>query len=621
MAESNSKKYQPMVPTKEMNALSLQVANVATAPGVYLFKNSQGRIVYVGKARNLRKRVQSYFQPGRPHDAKTRIMLDKVVSLETLITLTEKEALILESNLIKRHRPRYNVVLKDDKRYPALRLDMTQTYPNLNMVRKIKNDGALYFGPYASSSAVRQTLKFIHKTFKLRKCHNKIFAGRTRPCLNYQMGLCLGPCCNAVDHQTYQSVVNEVIAFLRGRTPALIQTVKAKMQQAAQAQEFEKAALLRDKMLALAKTLEQQVTVTSDLKDRDVIAMIVDEALTGAALLTVRGGFLMGGRQFVFEHAVGSAKVQMGTLLHQLYGSGQRVPGEILVSHLTDHPDAMVSWLMELHGAVVRLAVPRRGEKARLLQMAVQNAQKAINEKLETDRANLHLLARLQKRLQMDRMPRRIECFDNSNLAGRQPVAAMAVFELGHPQPNANRRYQIHSNGKQDDYAYMAEVLKRRFDKGEGSMPWPDLLLVDGGKGHLNVALAVLADLGLVTRPAVAGIAKKDEACGETVDKVYLPQRSNPVQFGKEMDLLLFLQRIRDEAHRLAISYQRLRRGKKTLQSALDAVVGVGPRRKAMLLQTYGSVNNIAGASVEELGQVPGISSAVARSIKEALSS
>lgn len=602
--------------TQEMDRLSLQVAHVAAAPGVYQFKDRQGRILYVGKARNLRKRVQSYFQRGRPHDAKTRIMLKQVAAMETIITHTEKEALILESNLIKRHRPRYNVVLKDDKRYPALKLDITQDFPNLTIVRKIRKDGALYFGPYASSSAVRQTLKFIHKTFKLRKCHNKTFANRTRPCLNFQMGLCLGPCCKRVDQKTYQTVVEEVVAFLRGRTPALIKTVKEQMLHAAKTEKFEKAAQLRDKMQALERTLERQVTVASDLKDRDVIALVSGEDYSAASLLKVRGGFLMGGRQYLFEQAVGSKEEQMGVLLNQMYGSGNRVPHQILLSHLPDHPDAVSDWLTELRLRKVQLRVPRRGEKVHLLKMALQNAQKALDEKRQMDQANLEMLKRLQKRLHMENIPQRIECFDNSNLAGTHPVAAMAVFVMGHAYPKGYRHYRIAGDGKPDDYAYMSQVLKRRFGKSREGEPYPDLLLVDGGKGQLNVALNVLSGLGIHNKLNVAGIAKKDERIGESADKVYLPRRSNPVQFGRDQDLLLFLQRIRDESHRLAVSYQRKRRGKESLVSALDAIHGIGPRRKASLLKTYGSLKNIGQASEEELAQVPGISKKIARLVK-----
>ena len=610
----------PAEATDAIKSLARQAGNTTTLPGVYLFKNDRGKILYVGKARNLRKRLQSYFQPGRPHDAKTRVLLAKITSFETIVTGTEKEALILESNLIKRHRPRYNVVLKDDKRYPALRLNMNQPYPNLNIVRKIRNDGALYFGPYASSGAVRQTLKFIHKTFKLRKCRTKAFQNRSRPCLNYQMGLCLGPCCKDVKQEDYTAIVNEVIAFLRGRTPTLIKKVKLEMQAAAQVQDFEKAAALRDKMYALEKTLERQVTVTTDFKDRDVIGMAFEEGVSAAAMLRVRGGFLLGSRQFSFDTALGSMENQMGTVLYQLYTGHQRIPGQILVSHLPKEVNLIETQLSEIRKQRVQILAPQRGEKARLVQMAVENALKTLRESILAKATNLEMLGRLQKRLKMDRIPARIECFDNSNIGGRLPVSAMSVFEMGLPRPEASRRYRIRLKGKPDDYAYMTEVLTRRFGKCDEAMPWPDLLMLDGGKGQLNVALAVLDSLKLTGRFAVAAIAKKDERVGETLDKIYVPARSNPIQFGKEMDLLLFLQRIRDEAHRLAVTYQRQRRRVHGLASALDEVPGVGPRRKAQLMKKFGSIANIKATPVDELSTLSGISKKLAQTIKQTLS-
>ena len=601
------------------SALMAQLEHVPAAPGVYLFKDRTGKILYVGKARELRKRVRSYFQAARPHDPKTRVLISKVFSLETIVTHTEKEALILESNLIKRHRPRYNVVLKDDKRYPSLRLDLSQKVPNLSIVRKIKNDGALYFGPYASSSAVRQTLKFIFKTFKLRKCRNQTFNHRTRPCLNYQMGLCLGPCSQDVDPKVYQAVVDEVIAFLRGRTPSLIRQIKAQMQAAADQEEFEKAAMLRDKMFALEKTVEKQVSVTSDFKDRDVIALAMKNDSTAIVLLRVRGGFLLGSRVFDFESVVGSAGQQLSAFIRQLYTSQREIPGQIFVNCLPDDREMIARSLTQQHRKKVAIIQPQRGEKFSLLQIAVQNAEKALKEKADRQAMHADLLARLQRRLGLAQIPYRIECFDNSNLVGTEPVAAMVVFWQAKPLADAYRRYRIQLKGKPDDYAYMYEVLRRRFSKTEESLPLPGLLLVDGGRGQLNVALGVLDELGLRGRFGVAGIAKKNETISELTDKIYLPGRSNPVQFGKDGDLLLFLQRIRDEAHRSAIGYQRKRRNMQFLQSSLDRLAGVGPKRKAMLLERFGSVENIRTATLDELCLLPGISRTMARSIQQAL--
>jgi excinuclease ABC subunit C len=597
-----------------------EVRHVVSLPGVYLMRDKEGGILYVGKARNLKKRLQSYFQANRPHDPKTALMLSKVASFDTLSTHTEKEAFILESNLIKRHRPRYNVNLKDDKRYPSLKLNINDPYPTLTIVRKIGSDGALYFGPYASSGAVRQTIKFINKTFKLCKCRCETFKKRTRPCLNFQMGLCMGPCFMDIDPGLYREVVKEVVAFLRGRTPALIRKIKKQMLEAAQNQAYERAAMLRDKLFALEQTLEKQVSVTADHKDRDVVGITIEDDLSVITLLRIRGGYLLGSRHFSFENAVGSEQDQIDAFLRQYYESAPHVPKEVVVSHLPVDKDLVEELLSDQKNAKVTITAPQRGDKEKLVQMAVQNAHQALKEKRRLIDSQLDLLERLQKRLHLKRLPQRIECFDNSSLGGTEPVSGMVVFAHGAPQPSGYRRYKLVSSQKSDDYAYMAEVLRRRFSKVDDHNPLPDLLLVDGGKGQLNVAIAILLDLDLIEAFDVAGIAKKDPFVGEHQDKIYLMGRANPVQFGRDQDLLLFLQRIRDEAHRWAITFQRKRRHGNTLHSLLDEIDGVGPARKTQLLKYYGSLNNIAAASLTELQSQPGISERLAKTIKAALS-
>ncbi|MFZ1987328.1 MAG: excinuclease ABC subunit UvrC [Desulfatitalea sp.] len=604
---------------KKMEALAEQLVLVASLPGVYLMRDTQGAILYVGKARNLKKRLQSYFQVNRPHDPKTTLLLTRVTSFETIITPSEKDALILESNLIKRHRPRFNVVLKDDKRYPSLRLNIAEPYPNLTIVRKPQNDGALYFGPYASAGAVRQTIKFINKTFKLCKCRCETFKKRARPCLNYQMGLCMGPCFLEIDPKAYYEVVKEVVAFLRGRTPALIRRIKKQMQAAAERQSFEKAAKLRDKLFALQATLERQVSVANDFKDRDVVGFVLDGELSVVTLLRVRGGFLLGSRHFVFESAVGSAEEQIGAFLRQYYSSAQLVPKEVVVSQLPADKILLEEFLHEKGGAKAIIAAPQRGDKQKLVEMALQNAMQALEEHRRHADGRQDLLRRLEKRLHLKRLPLRIECFDNSNLGGTEPVAAMVVFENGAPLPSAYRHYKLAALGKPDDYAHMAEVLRRRYEKENRVEVRLDLLLVDGGKGQLNVALSVLNELGLTESFDVAGIAKKDPFAGEDQDKIYLVGRANPVQFGREHDLLLFLQRVRDEAHRFAVTFQRQRRRTVTLHSRLDDIEGVGPKRKAQLLKHFGGLRQIGAASLEELQSLPGISARLARTIKDAL--
>jgi excinuclease ABC subunit C len=601
------------------DALIRQAGRASTEPGVYLMKNAQGNILYVGKARNLKNRLKSYFNKGKPADPKTVVLLGQVARFETMVTHTEKEALILESNLIKRHRPRYNVVLKDDKRYPSLRLNIRHTYPNLNIVRKARNDGALYFGPYASSTAVRQTLKFIHKTFRLRKCRSKTYMNRSRPCLNFQMGLCLGPCCLDVDTERYHGIVKEVIAFLKGRTPDLIRDIRRQMRQAAEKQEYEVAAVLRDKIVALEKTLEKQVSVSNDFQDRDAVGIAEDQKMLVMTVLKVRSGFLMGRRHFCFNDTIGTVSEQLGLFLRQYYESAHTVPAEILLSETPSDLQLMTMDLSEKRDAKVALTIPRRGEKHRLVRMAVQNAELALKEYLKSEEANKGLIERLRDKLKLGQLPRRIECFDNSNLQGSQPVSGMVVFQNAQPLPSAYRRYNVSPLGQPDDYAHMMEVIRRRFGKGEDSKPFPDLLLVDGGKGQLNITLSVLRELSLENCFDVAGIAKKDAARGERQDKIYLAGRSNAINFHRDADLLLFLQRIRDEAHRWAIGFQRRRRRQHALTSELDHIAGIGPKRRAALLKHFGDVESIRSSSPNELTVVSGISENLADTILKIL--
>ena len=587
-------------------------------PGVYLMRDAAGAVIYVGKARSLRKRLSSYFSGSGKPDIKTAVLIKKIADIETIVTASEKEALILESNLIKRHRPRYNVILKDDKRYPSLRLDVTHPYPRLSIVRKPKKDGALYFGPYASANAVRQTLKIINKTFKLRKCTDREFTIRTRPCLHCQMQGCLAPCCRDVNREEYTEMVREVVLFLKGRTPDLIRKIKAEMVAAAERQDYEKAARLRDKMFALERTVEKQVAVSTDVKDRDVIACARSAELSLVTLLFVRGGFLLGSRTFNFTAPIVDDPELIAAFIRQYYETAQFIPNEILIPVFPEETTVLEEWLQAVKGTRVVLRRPRRGEKARLLAMAVQNAAKELEEHLarETDRGDL--LQRLQKRLQLDRLPTRIECYDNSNLGGSAAVSSMVVFIDGEPDKNAYRRYRIRDVSGPDDYATMNEVLRRRLER-DATVPPPDLLIVDGGKGQLNIALAVVADLGLKGRFDLIGIAKKDAQRGETADKIFKPARANPVNFGREADLLLFLQRIRDEAHRFAVAYHRKQRGKLALSSVLDVIPGVGKARKRALLKHFKSVRLIREASVEDLCCVKGIHRQLAQKIREHL--
>ena len=597
------------------------LTRVSEEPGVYLMKDSAGEILYVGKARNLKKRLASYFKNSGQTELKVKILVDKISDIETIITRTEKEALILESNLIKRHKPRFNVILKDDKRYPSLRIDPKEEYPNFEIVRKIGQDDAMYFGPFASAHAVRETLRTINKTFKLRKCRYKDFKSRTRPCLHCQMEGCLAPCCRDVDPDLYQEQVNEAIMFLKGQTPDLIRKVREQMENSARAQEFERAARLRDKIYALERTIEKQIAVTTDFKDRDVFAIARSDECSVITVLAVRGGFLTGTRHYDFSEVLSTDQEMIGVFIRQYYERHRFIPDEMLVS--TDLEDAHLieDWLRPLKQKKVRIYRPQRGEKVRLMAMAERNAQNELKNQIASRSSELDLMLRLQKKLKLSRPPERIECFDNSNISGTEPVAAMVVFVNAKAQKALYRKYRIKTVAQHDDYAYMREVLERRLGKGEDSKPYPDLLMVDGGKGQLNIALAVIDDLALGGMFETVGIAKKDEKKGETSDKIFMPGRANPVSFGRDGDLLLFLQRIRDEAHRFAISFHRKRRQKVSLQSALDNIPGIGRKKKAILLKHFKSVKNIRAAELDEISSLPGFNRKLAESVQKALGS
>ncbi len=596
--------------------LDKKLSVVSSEPGVYLMKNARGKIIYIGKAGNLKKRIGSYFSNQAQLDIKTRTLVSKISTFETIITRTEKEALILESNLIKRHKPRYNVILKDDKRYPCLRLDINSLYPNLTIVREIKKNGSIYFGPFASSHAVRETLKIINKTFKLRKCKTKEFKKRLRPCLNFQIKACLAPCCFDVDKSAYNEIVKEVTMFLNGRTSELICKIKNEMILAAKAQAFEHAAVLRDRLFAIEKTLENQVVVTTDFKDRDVLAVAGSPEYYLITLLFIRRGCLLGVRHYSFSETMSDNAEMIGAFITQYYERTPFIPKEILVPIPLNDTSLLEDWLYILKGKKVNILHPQRGEKARLLNMALQNAEDRLKDQIDSNTSNMDLLNRLRKRLKMERAPLRIECFDNSNISGKEPVAGMVVFERGKPKRSSYRKYRIKTVPKQDDYAYMAEVLKRRYGKGNKAKPYPDMLMVDGGKGQMNIAVSVIKELKLDSYFEVIGIAKKDEKKGEKEDKIYKLGRVNPINFGREGDLLLFLQRIRDEAHRFAISFHRKRRGKASLRSALDTIPSVGKKRKAILLKHFKSIKKIRAATIEELSALPGINHAVASAVK-----
>ena len=596
-------------------ALAEKYLQAPHSPGVYLMKDAKEKIIYVGKAKDLKKRLGSYFAKQNHTDGKTAALLAMVRDFDLIITASDHEAFILESNLIKEHRPRYNVLLKDGKNYPLLRIDINAPFPAIQRVRKIKNDHALYFGPYSSSGSVTRTLRHIQKIFKLRKCKDSQFKNRSRPCLNYQIKECTGPCCRKVDETAYMQQVKDAVLFLKGRPGQVMQKLKNEMQAHAAFQEFEKAAQKRDAMFAITHIMEKQVVVCTDLKDRDVMGLGAREGMAVVTVMLVRSGRLVDTVHYPLDPGFRENDEILRAFLWQYYGKTRFLPDVVLVDREVENLDALASVLREKKEKKVKVHVPVRGEKRRLVEMACVNANRELEKLLAKEAAARSALAMLQSLLHMDRLPERIECFDNSNLAGKDPVSSMAVFTKGRPDKSAYRRYIIQDMDQPDDYACMTQVLTRRFSKPEKEMPRPDLLVVDGGKGQLGMAMSVLRELGLQGRFTVAGLAKKDEAKGEDLDKIYIPGRANPVNTASAKKALFLLQQVRDEAHRFAVTFQRRRREKRGSLSVFDTVSGIGPKKKKLLLTRFKGVKNLKNASVEEIATVSGITTDLARKL------
>ncbi len=604
-------------------ALQDKLDNLPPHPGVYLMKDAKGDILYVGKGKDLRKRVFSYFREREHSSPKTRVLVSRISDLEIILTDSEKEALILESSLIKRYRPRYNVVLRDDKRYLVLRLNPKEEYPGLSLVRRIRKDGALYFGPYASANAVRQTLKVLYTMFPLRQCSGRKFKQRQRPCLNHQMGRCLGLCVGEISPEEYASVVEQAILFLKGRTQDLQRGLQQEMHRAAEALEFEKAALYRDRLNAVEKTLEKQLMVSSRFRDQDAIGTHELEDDLALVVLFIRGGRMVGSRAFMFDMPHSDASEAVRAFIQQYYDQNRTIPEEILIAEPILEQELVEEWLTELKGQKVRVRVGKRGDNRRLLAMAAHNAANYLLSEKSRATDPLASLKRLQERVVLDSFPHRIECVDISNIRGQFAVGSLVVFQDGEPDKSAYRRYRIKKVNQIDDTAMMAEVIQRRFTAARDAKVLPDLLVVDGGRGQLNQAVAVLKELDLADRVSVVGLAKKPRVTAKlgsgSGDRLYIPGRQKPLVVTDDPSLLFLLARLRDEAHRFAISYYQKRHRRELLQSSLDQVSGIGPKRRRNLLSQFGSVKLLAAASVEEISRVPGISRKLAENIHAVL--
>jgi excinuclease ABC subunit C len=578
-------------------------------PGVYIFKNRSGKILYIGKAKDLKKRVHSYLGRGRDKNFKSSIILENACDLSYIITGTEKEALILEGNLIKRHRPRYNVIFKDDASYPLIRLDIHNRYPRLRIVRRIKKDGSLYFGPFTSASAVRSTMKLIGPIFPLRKCGTKEIPKRSRPCLNYQLGRCMAPCCNKITYEEYQEIVEQVKLFLGGRNKELISRLKKTMLKAANDQNFEKAAKTRDQIKAIEKTLEHQTIVTTKMSDQDVIGVSSYDKMVAIVILSIREGYMVGSRNYFIPCDWIKPREVMEAFLKQYYSGDEFIPPGIILSDSIEDKHLISQWLTEIAGKKITIHIPSKGEKKRLANMAVTNAEVTLKKRLKNNPS--YILDVAKSVLNLKRKPMHIEGIDISNLKGEFPVASLVSFVNGLPEKSGYRNYRIKEVDGINDYAMIRETILRRFRANK----LPDLFVIDGGKGHLSVAIKAIESFMIKNPPDFIAIAKAKRDKNEIVDKIYLPNRKNPVLFPRNHPVLSMLMQIRDETHRRAIGYYRKRKNKALTMSVLDTIQGVGPKRKRALLNHFRDIEAIAKSDVAGLQQVPLITNTVAKDI------
>ncbi len=591
---------------------------------MYLLKDRHAKVIYVGKAKNLRARVRTYFRGGDER-SQVRFLMQRVAGLETLVTVNDKEALILENNLIKQYKPRYNIRLKDDKSYVSVKVTAQDPWPRILVTRKIVKDGSKYFGPYASAWAVRETLDTIRKVIPLRTCSDGVFRNRSRPCIEYQIKRCLAPCCLPVDPEVYHRHVREATLLLEGKSQQLTRQLEEEMRRASDALRFEDAARLRDRIRAVERTQERQQVVSHGGEDQDVFGLYREGGFIEVQVLFVRQGKLTGNQTYSFADFEFADEEVLEAVLTQFYQGDRYVPDEILVPVDLEDQDVRAEYLSERKGKRMIIFRPQRGDKVRLLEMAAENARQSFRERQDAGHNRERMSAELQQRLHLRNAPKRIECFDISNIQGRLAVGSMVTFDEGEPDKARYRRFRITTVSGADDFMMMYEVLKRRFARAKEEGTYPDLLVVDGGKGQLNVALEVLRELE-INEVDVVGLAKmrverapQSPEVVRSEERVFLPGRKNPVVLRRNSNALFLLQRVRDEAHRFAITYHRQLRRQERLRSALDSIPGIGAARRKRLLRHFGSVRRIREASVEALAEVPGISSALAAAIKSSL--
>ena len=591
-------------------SLEEKLARLPDRPGIYIYRDAKAQVLYVGKAASLRSRVRSYFQESRPRDPKTDALVRQIRDLEYVVTDNELEALMLEANLVRKHRPRYNIILRDDKHYPFLKLTTNEEFPRLLVARRVQNDGATYYGPFYPATAMRETLKLTRQLFPLRTCSITIDGTLERPCIQYSIHRCNAPCTGWETREGYAKTIREVTQFLGGRDEDLALRLTREMEEAAVETKFERAAVLRNQIQALNKVRERQKIISTDEVDQDVIGVVRQGSDACVEFFFVRKGRLVGQEAFFFDRVAGWADGEiLSAFVRQFYGKVVAPAPEILVSEDLPEAELTTEWLSTLAGRRVQIVVPQRGPRREFVAMAEANAAIALqNHLLSRDDRQQVVLEELRRALTLPGLPNRIEGYDISHVQGSEQVGSLVVWENGSMKKEDYKRFRIKTVAGADDFAALGEVLTRRFARAlEQGTPLPDLVLIDGGRGQLNVGLKVLQELGLDYLPVVA-LAKQQE-------EVYVGESLHPLVLDPTSPALHTLQKIRDEAHRFAITYHKKLRSKRTLQSVLDTIPGVGPTIRTSLLKTLGSARRVRESSVAELAAVPKVTPKLAQRI------
>ena len=592
--------------------------------GVYLMRNARGNILYVGKAVSLRNRVKSYFASPSKLTPKTCALVENIHDFEYFVVTSEQEALILELNLIKRYWPPYNVLLKDDKTFPYLKIRSKEAWPRLYITRRLENDGSHYFGPFASINSLRQSLDVLKRIFPLRTCNDDIDNHkRSRPCLKFDMGYCLAPCTGKVSHEEYANLIKQLIQFLEGKHEAVTRELRNKMNQCAEVQDYERAARFRDQLKAVSAVIEGQRIAMKVRGEQDAIAFEVENDRACVQIFMIRHSKLIGRESFTLKGVANEEPQQiMTSFIKQFYSASPYIPKLLLTQYPVDEKAVIENWLSDKKKSRVHIETPDRGKKRELINIVAENARQALAQlkvkELAAPAALTEALAEIQKELKLPNLPSRIEGYDISNIQGTDAVGSMVVFEDGKPRPAHYRRFKIKTVEGPNDYAMLQEMLRRRFQRAvsenKETSEWsvlPDLVLIDGGKGQLNAAIKILQEAGVHDVP-LAGLAKENE-------EIYLPGQSAPLSLSPTSAASKLLQRLRDEAHRFAITYFQKVHKKRVFKSALDEIPGVGPAKKKALIKYFGGVQGIRQASEEELLKVKGINAALAKKIKEGL--